>query len=90
MLLLQTPGQQRRGRAGRGPVRGRNPGDPKSTDPNADLVIQPYTSRTPSGGFLFVKLVPEGSPWKTARAIFEMRDENGDILYSTSVDANKN
>jgi len=69
---------------------GRNPGDPKSTDPNADLVIQPYTSRTPSGGFLFVKLVPDGSPWNTPRAIFEMRDENGDILYSTFIDSSKN
>jgi len=39
---------------------GRNPGDPRSTDPKADLVIQPYTSRKPSGGFLQVKVEPTG------------------------------
>ena len=69
---------------------GRNPGDPGSTDPHADLVIQAYTSRVPSGGFLFVKIEPGGSPWNTPRAIFEMRDENGVILYSTVVDAGQN
>jgi len=66
---------------------GRNPGDPKSTDPKANLVIQPYTSNTPSGGFLYVKVEPEGNPWKKARATFEMRDENGVILYSSYIDA---
>ena len=66
---------------------GRNPGDPKSTDPEANLVIQAYTSNTPSGGFLYVKVEPEGNPWETARATFEMRDEKGVILYSTFIDA---
>ena len=66
---------------------GQNPGDPKSTDPNASLVIQPYTSRQPSGGFLHVEILPEKSPWKTSRAVFEMRDEHGKILYSTFIDA---
>jgi alkaline phosphatase D len=66
---------------------GRNPGDPKSTDPEANLVIQPYTSNIPSGGFLYVKVEPEGNPWETARATFEMRDEKGVILYTTYIDA---
>jgi len=66
---------------------GRNPGDPKSTDPEAKLVIQPYTSIIPSGGFLYVKVEPAGNSWETARATFEMRDENGVILYSTYIDA---
>ena len=65
---------------------GRNPGDPKSTDPEANLVIQPYTSNIPSGGFLYVKVEPGGNPWETARAIFEMRDEKGAILYSSYID----
>ena len=68
---------------------GRNPGDPASTDPEAKLVIQPYTSREPSGGFLRVVVDPAGSPWKTSRATFEMRDENGAINYSTYIDSVK-
>ena len=66
---------------------GRNPGDPKSTDPDADLVLQPFTSPVPSGGFLHVKILPRKSPWNTSRAVFEMRDEHGEILYATFIDA---
>lgn len=66
---------------------GRNPGDPQSTDPDANFVVQPYTSRFPTGGFLYVRVEPGESPWKTPRVIFEMRDENGNILYSTNIDS---
>ncbi len=64
---------------------GRMPGDPESTDPDAEI-IQPYTSPEPSGGFLHVKVHPEGSPWGTPRIIFEFFNEKGEILYSTFKD----
>jgi alkaline phosphatase/alkaline phosphatase D len=68
---------------------GRNPGDPKSTDPKAKQVVQVYTSREPSGGFLHIKVEPVGSPWKSPRVTFEFMDERGKINYATSVDAPK-
>ncbi len=64
---------------------GRMPGDPESTDPDAEI-IQPYTSPEPSGGFLHVKVDPAGSPWGTPRVIFEFFNEKGEILYSTFKD----
>jgi len=66
---------------------GRNPGDPGSTDPNADLVIQPYTSRKATGGFLYVKVLPGTN--NSARAIMEMRDERGEILYNTVINSTR-
>jgi len=55
---------------------GRNPGDPKSTDPNAEI-RQPYTQTTASGGFLRVTVT------RNAEARFEFFDENGERLYRT-------
>ncbi len=61
---------------------GRNPGDPASTDPYAEIV-QAFTSPEPSGGFLHLKIDPEGSPWKTPRITFEFFSDDGEILYTT-------
>lgn len=65
---------------------GRNPGDPASTDPKAE-VVQAFTSPEPSGGFLQVKIDPLGSPWKTARIIFDFFNDEGEVLYSTFRDS---
>jgi len=65
---------------------GRNPGDPDSTDPEAE-VVQAFTSPTPSGGFLHVKVDPQGSPWKTARIIFDFFNDEGEVLYTTFRDS---
>jgi len=65
---------------------GRNPGDPKSTDPEAE-VVQVYTSPEPSGGFLHVMVDPEGSPWNTSRITFEFINDEGKVLYSTFKDS---
>jgi alkaline phosphatase/alkaline phosphatase D len=59
---------------------GRLPGDPESTDPGA-LIIQPYTSAEPSGGFLHVS-VEQGEKPGSATARFGFFDEKGDELYS--------
>jgi alkaline phosphatase D len=64
---------------------GRNPGDPESTDPGAEI-LQPFTSPVASGGFLHVRVDPEGSPWDTPRITFEFFNEKGEILYSTFKD----
>jgi alkaline phosphatase/alkaline phosphatase D len=64
---------------------GRMPGDPESTDPNAEI-LQPFTSPEPSGGFLYVKIDPKGSPWGSPRVIFKFMNEHGEILYSTFKD----
>ena len=53
---------------------GRSPGDPKSTDPNAEI-NQLYTQSKASGGFLRVAVD------KQATARFEFYDENGALLY---------
>jgi len=55
---------------------GRKPGDPKSTDPDAE-VRQPYTQSKASGGFLRVTVTEQ------AEARFEFFDENGESLYRT-------
>jgi alkaline phosphatase D len=65
---------------------GRNPGDPESTDPGAE-VVQVYTSPKPSGGFLHVMIDPEGSPWNTSRITFRFVDDEGEIQYSTFKDS---
>jgi rhamnogalacturonyl hydrolase YesR/phosphodiesterase/alkaline phosphatase D-like protein len=54
--------------------RGRNPGDPKSTDPNREI-RQLHSQSEASGGFLRVAIDRE------ATAKFEFYDENGEILY---------
>ncbi|MFH1923011.1 MAG: alkaline phosphatase D family protein [Planctomycetota bacterium] len=60
---------------------GRKPGDPKSTDPNAE-VQQFYTQKEPSGGFLRVTVGPGRKP-ATASARFTFTDEYGEVLYET-------
>ncbi|RJP18644.1 MAG: alkaline phosphatase [Candidatus Omnitrophota bacterium] len=58
---------------------GRKPGDPKSTDPNAE-VKQLYTQNTPSGGFLMVTVTPT-EDGASAHAEFVFYDENGVLMY---------
>ena len=55
---------------------GRKPGDPRSTDPNAEIK-QVYTQAQASGGFLRVTVTANAS------AHFEFFDENGKALYRT-------
>lgn len=58
---------------------GRKPGDPKSTDPDAQIK-QPYLQDPPSGGFLLVRCSPaEGD--MPARLALEFYDEHGELLY---------
>jgi alkaline phosphatase D len=57
-------------------VKGNFPGDPKSTDPNGEIV-QPYHPQQASGGFLLVKV--EGQTID-----FEFYDENGKLNYEVS------
>ena len=60
---------------------GRKPGDPRSTDPDAE-VRQFYTQKQPSGGFLRVTVGPGREP-DTGRARFTFTDEHGIVLYET-------
>lgn len=60
---------------------GRKPGDPKSTDPNAEI-HQFYTQSKPSGGFLRITVGP-GKESATARARFTFIDDVGKVLYET-------
>ena len=53
---------------------GRKPGDPESTDPDANIQ-QPYTQTEASGGFLRVVVGADG------RAQFQFYDESGKLLY---------
>lgn len=53
---------------------GRDPGDPKSTDPKAEIK-QPHRQKEASGGFLRVVAT------KAGEARFEFYDENGELLY---------
>ncbi|MDA1165032.1 MAG: alkaline phosphatase D family protein [Planctomycetota bacterium] len=61
---------------------GRKPGDPKSTDPNAEIK-QFYTQAQPSGGFLNVTVGP-GKAKHEGAATFSFVDENGEPLYTTT------
>ncbi len=56
---------------------GRKPGDPKSTDPNAEIK-QPHRQKEASGGFLRVLATKAGA------AKFEFYDEKGELLYQTT------
>jgi len=56
---------------------GRKPGDPKSTDPKAEIK-QLHTQKEASGGFLRVVALKNG------KASFEFYDEKGELLYQTS------
>ena len=58
---------------------GRKPGDPKSTDPDAEIK-QIYTYVEPTGGFLMVTVAPT-EDGKSAFAEFSFYDELGEKLY---------
>ena len=58
---------------------GVNPGDKKGTDPEG-VVQQPYTSQPASGGFLYVKVLPEDKGQK-AELQFRFYDEQGKLLH---------
>jgi alkaline phosphatase D len=60
---------------------GRKPGDPKSTDPNAEI-HQFYTQSKPSGGFLRITVGP-GTKAATGQARFSFMDDLGKVLYET-------
>jgi len=60
---------------------GRKPGDPKSTDPKAE-VQQFYTQSERSGGFLRITVGPGSDP-ATGRARFTFLDDRGNVLYQT-------
>ena len=64
---------------------GTRPGVPQSTDPQGEIV-QPYTSREPSGGFLMVDVKPEGN--NNACITFNFYDENGKLLYQKTIKKN--
>ena len=57
---------------------GRYPGDPESNDPDA-LIVQPFTSPEPTGGFLEVTVTPGDVPV----AAFRWFDEHGALTYET-------
>ncbi len=58
---------------------GRLPGDPKSTDPDAEIQ-QPYCMTKATGGFLMCSLSPAEKD-KPAALAFEFYDEKGKLLY---------
>jgi len=60
---------------------GRKPGDPKSTDPNAEI-HQFYTQSKASGGFLKITVGP-GKNLATGKAQFTFLDDLGKVLYET-------
>jgi len=66
---------------------GRLPGDPKSTDPKAEIK-QPYCMTDASGGFLMISLMPPDKG-KPAGLSFGFYDENGRLLYHHRKTANK-
>ena len=61
---------------------GVSPGTKKSTDPDG-LVKQPYTSRTPSGGFLNVVVDPAADA-VSAKIRFLFFDELGTLLHEVT------
>ena len=58
---------------------GRNPGDPKSTDPEA-TIRQPYSQNPRSGGFLLIEVASKPQA-KQATLTFRYHDEHGKVLY---------
>ncbi len=56
---------------------GRSPGDPESTDPDS-MIVQPYTQKERSGGFLHVTISPGVRP----NATFRFHDEWGVLLHT--------
>ena len=57
---------------------GRNPGDPESNDPDG-LIVQPFSSPEPTGGFLEVTVTSGEAP----AAAFRWFDELGALEYET-------
>ena len=57
---------------------GRAPGDPESNDPEG-LIVQPFSSPEPTGGFLEVTVTPGDAP----AAAFRWFDEHGVPTYET-------
>lgn len=60
---------------------GRKPGDPKSTDPDAEIK-QFYTQSEASGGFLRITVGPAKEAG-TGEARFTFLDDRGEVLYQT-------
>jgi alkaline phosphatase/alkaline phosphatase D len=58
---------------------GRDPGDPKSTDPDA-TIKQLYTQKKPSGGYLLIKATPASSS-EPASLLFHFEDDLGETTY---------
>lgn len=65
---------------------GRLPGDPKSTDPKG-TIKQPYSQRTPSGGFLLIEVLPK-TDTQPAKLTFRFHDEKGKVLHEHQKSAN--
>ena len=65
---------------------GREPGDPESTDPEG-LIDQPYIQTIPVGGFLDVRVRPEGIGGVPS-ILFAHYDERGELLYAARRYAN--
>ena len=67
---------------------GRQPGDPKSTDPDAQIK-QPYTQEKASGGFLLVKVDPAKEDG-AAKLTFAFHDDRGKLLYEHTKTGRRN
>jgi alkaline phosphatase/alkaline phosphatase D len=61
---------------------GRMPGDPKSTDPDAQIE-QIFIQKEPTGGFVQVTVKPDPAP----NIIFEIKDEKGSLLHAVQYKA---
>ena len=61
--------------------RGRDPGDPESTDPRA-RISQPYSQAVPIGGMLAVRVDPARQGTRDS-ILFSYYDERGNLLYAT-------
>lgn len=68
---------------------GRKPGDPKSTDPDAVEVTQPYTQDEPSGGFLYVTVSPNSKTKNKSQITFDFRNEMGVSFNIFSIQSQK-
>ncbi|MFP4288036.1 MAG: alkaline phosphatase D family protein [Bacteroidales bacterium] len=65
---------------------GREPGDPKSTDPEGEIV-QLYSDPEPTGGFLHVETKPENAENLFPSLVFTLYDDEGSILYQYTKNA---
>lgn len=60
------------------------PGSKKGTDPEA-RIKQPYLSAEPTGGFLYLRVAPEGP--RGARLVIEHRDDYGKVMNTVTKSA---